>query len=67
VVSGAYVCLGSWLTVLSLVEFLLGLWSKTLSTREQAVFHGPTQEGSSYICRECSYLLETYYYGFSFK
>jgi hypothetical protein len=28
-VSGAYVCLGAWLTVPSLVEFLLGLWSKS--------------------------------------
>jgi hypothetical protein len=43
VVSGwDYVCLGAWLTVLSLVEFLLGLLSKSYLTRKQAAFHGPT-------------------------
>ena len=41
-VSGAYVCLRAWLTVASLVEFLLGLRSKSGSTREQAAFHSPT-------------------------
>jgi hypothetical protein len=41
-VSGAYVCPGAWDTVLSLVEFLLGLWSKSRSTRKHAALHGPT-------------------------
>ena len=40
--SGAYVCLGAWLTVKSLVEFLLGLWSKSRLTRKQAAFHSLT-------------------------
>ena len=30
------------MAVLSLVEFLLGLQSKSRSTRKQAAFHGPT-------------------------
>ena len=37
-----HVCLGAWLTVLSLVEFLLGLWSSSRSIRKQAAFHSPT-------------------------
>jgi hypothetical protein len=39
--SGTYVCLGAWLTVKSLVEFLLGPQSKSRSTRKQAAFHSP--------------------------
>ena len=38
----APMCLGAWLTVPSLVEFLLGLQSKSRLTRKQAAFHSPT-------------------------
>jgi hypothetical protein len=41
-VSGTYAYLGAWLTVLSLVEFLLGLRSKSCSAKKQAAFHSPT-------------------------
>ena len=41
--SQAPMCLRAWLTVPSLVEFLLGLQSKSRLTRKkQAAFHGPT-------------------------
>lgn len=36
-----HVCLGAWLTVSSLVEFLLGLQSKSLSTRNKLPFTVP--------------------------
>ena len=37
-----HLSLGKWLTVQSLVEFLLGLWSKSPLTRKQAAFHSLT-------------------------
>jgi hypothetical protein len=49
-----HVYLGIWLTVLSLVEFPLGLLSKSCSIRKQADFHGhSTRQG-------CSISLSTY-------
>ena len=39
-----HVSLGAWITALSRVEFLLGLWDKSCSTRRQATFHSPTRK-----------------------